>query len=139
MDKVNTESASSVLKNLRGITYAFVNIRSLFKNFDDIKLLLELSQVDVLLLGETFLNKSVNSILLEVPGYTFHRYDRDLGSGKRSGGGLAAYTRDHYEIDLIPDWMLCTPDLEYLWLRLSLKDTRPTYIGGIYRPPSGKI
>ena len=33
----------------------------------------------------------------------------------------------------------CTPDIEICWMILMLKDTRPTAIGCVYRPPSGNI
>ena len=33
----------------------------------------------------------------------------------------------------------CSPDLEAMWVRLNLPCTRSTYLGNIYRPPSGNI
>ena len=70
--------------------------------------------LDPLILGETFLNNSVNSQYITIEGYQLYRNDCDSGSGKRSGGGLAVYVRDHYDFNLIDNWSLCTPDLEYI-------------------------
>ncbi len=50
----------STLRNLRGVSYAYLNIRSLFRHYDEIKILLERTQLDVLMLGETFLNYAVD-------------------------------------------------------------------------------
>ena len=90
-------------------------------------------------MNETWLNHSIGDPELFIPGYTFHRYDRDLGSGKRGGGGLIAYSRDHYQFESIVNWNLCCQDLEIQWLKLTLPRTRPTYIANVYRPPSGNL
>ena len=68
-----------------------------------------------------------------------YRFDRDLEAGRRGGGGLVAFVRNHYNIEWIEKWNLCTYDIEYIWLKLNLKDTRPTYISGIYRPPRSNL
>ncbi len=86
------------------------------------------------MLGETFLNYSVDDATIQIPGYNLYRINRDAGSGKRGGGGVCAYVRDHYYITFISERNLCTPDLEYLWLKLSLPNTRNTFIGALYRP-----
>ncbi len=71
--------------------------------------------------------------------YNLYRSDRDGSSGKRGGRGACAYMRKEYGISSIDEWKLCCPDVEYQWLTLKLKDTRTTYIGNLYRAPSGSI
>ena len=134
---MDIKSKAEEIGKLKGITMAYLNVRSLFKNLDEIGIFLKNSNVDVLLLGETFLNQAVDSIHLQIQGYRLHRFDRDAGSGKRGGGGLAAYIRNHYNFEVLNEWQLCCPDIEYFWLKLNLPDTRPTFISCIYRPPSG--
>ena len=57
MANLNVEiNTASDLKKLKGITYGALNIRSLFKHIDEINLLLKRSNLDILTLGETFLN-----------------------------------------------------------------------------------
>ncbi len=125
------------LRQLQWITYASQNIRSVTRKIDDIKLLLNQSKVDVLFLNETWLNHSIGDPELFVEGYTAHRFDRDAGSGKRGGGGLLAYTRNHYTFTHKVEWNVCTPDLEIQWLILELPRTRPTYLANVYKPPDG--
>ena len=42
-----------------------------------------------------------------------------------------------YQFQSLSEWHVCTPDIEIGWIKLNLKLTKPTYIGLIYRPPSG--
>ena len=90
-------------------------------------------------LSETWLNSSIGDCELDIPNYTFHRFDRDLGSGRRGVGGLLTYFRNKYSFRAIIEWNLCCPDVEWTWSKLTLPHTRPTYICNIYRPPSGNI
>ena len=78
-------------------------MRSLFCHYDEIKLILHRTKLDVLMLGETFLNYSVSDVVLAIPGYYLYGFDRGAGSGKRSGGGICAYDRDHYNFQYIQD------------------------------------
>ena len=49
--------------------------------------MVETTNLNILLIAKTFVNNSIDSVHLEITGYMFHRYDRDLGSGKRGGRG----------------------------------------------------
>ena len=80
---------------------AYVNIHSLYKYIDDVLHLLKASNLDILIVGETFLNYSVGDCMLKVDNYRLVRFDRDLGSGKRVGGGLAAYIGSQYNVEYI--------------------------------------
>ena len=84
---INTIGNTDAIKKLKGITYAYLNIRSLYKNFDDIKMFLDQTEIDILLLGETSLNLSVTNTELQINKYTMYNFDRDLGAGGRSVGG----------------------------------------------------
>ena len=57
------------LSCLKGITYASLNICSVYRKLDDIKLLLKHSKSDSLFLSETWLNRSVGDLELAIPGY----------------------------------------------------------------------
>ncbi len=127
------------LGKLKGITYGALNVRSLFRHKEEIEMLLMRSQLDILLLSETFLNYSVNNNLMEIKGYNFFRMDRDGGSGKKGGGGLCVYSRPDYKVTHLTEKNLCTPDIEIMWLCFDLKDTRKTFIANVYRPPDGNM
>ena len=132
-------NSSSDLKKLKGITYGALNIRSLFKHIEEVQILLRRSELDILLLEETFINYSVDNSIIGIDGYNLFRMDRDGGTGRSGGGSLCVYTKDKYKISHIVDWNLCTPDIEVMWVCLELKDTRKTNIANIYCPPSGSI
>ena len=69
------------LEKLKVVTYAYLNV---FCHHEQISILLEQTNLDILLLGETILNSSVLSEFNDVPGYTYHKNDRDAGSGLES-------------------------------------------------------
>ncbi len=71
------------LRSLRGITFASLNIRSIYRKIHEVDLLLKKSKLDLLLLNETWLNHSVGDAELSIENYSLHRFDRDAGSGKR--------------------------------------------------------
>ena len=97
-------STTETLKELKGITFASLNVRSLYRKYDDNSILLSQSNVDLLLLQETFLNSSVSDNLLNVNNYCMIRQDRDTVNGKTAGGGLVAYIGEQYHLSHIPDW-----------------------------------
>ena len=97
---------------LKGISYAYLNIRSLFKSLDEVKVLLSISNLDLLLLGETFLTNHVSSDVLQVDGYDLYHFKRDAGTGARGGGGFAIYVRQHYNFSYLDEWSVCSPDVE---------------------------
>ena len=70
-----------------------------------------------------------------IPGYNMLRSDRTAASGKQGGGGILVYTRNHYGIQLVENSCICTPNIEKLWLKVNLKQSRPIYIACIYQPP----
>ena len=74
------------LKKLKGITYGALNVRSLFRHIEEIQLRLQRADLDVLLLGETFLNFSVDNSIIGIKNYNLFKMDRYGGSGKRGGG-----------------------------------------------------
>ena len=74
---------------------------------------------------------------MEIQGYTLHRLDRGLGSSKTGGGGVLMYTKSTHTYHHMVEWNVETPDIEIIWVKLSLKLTHSTYIASVYRPPEG--
>ncbi len=129
--------SSTDLANLRGPAIGCLNIQSMTRKLDDVRLLLARSQLNCLGLVETWLNNSICDSELFMQNYDMIRYDTDQGSTKRGGGGLLFYVDRKYQFQPLPEWHICNPDIEIGWIKLHLKLTKPTYIGLIYRPPSG--
>ena len=102
-------------------------------------MLLSRSNLNILLLSETFLNYSVSNTLMEIEGYNFYRMDRDGGSGKKRGRGLCVYSNPDYKVTHLTDKNLCTPDIEIMWLCLELKVMRKTFTANVYHPPDRNL
>ena len=102
----NPAASSTDIKKLRGISFGSLNIHSLTRKIDEIKFLLKETGLKVLALNESWLNNSISDCELEIPHYQFFRFDRDLGSGRRGGGGLITYTNTKYNFEGIPNWNL---------------------------------
>ncbi len=131
--------AAKSLANLRGVTFAHLNIRSLLNKKDDICLLLSESKLDCLCLTETHLKSFIDDSELLCAGYDLFRYDRTRASGKSSGGGIAIYTNSDRTFVEVLNSHICTPDIEAVWLKLSLERAHDTYICSVYRAPDGNV
>ena len=124
---------------LKGIKFGSLNIRSVSRKLDEIELFLHCTKLDYFSLSETWLNHSIGDCELEIPNYTFHRFDRDMESGRHGSGGLLTYFTNKYTFMPIVKWNLCCPDIEWTWSKLTLPRTKPTHVSNIYRPPSGHV
>ncbi len=87
---VNLENSKDISK-LKWIKVGALNIRSLYKKVDDVKLLLGNSKLDYLGLSESWLNSSVDGPEVEIEHYNMFRFDRDAGSAKRGMGDCCIY------------------------------------------------
>ena len=116
------------LKTLKGISFAHINIRSLFGKLEDIVQITKQGNTCILGISETWLNSSVPNSMINIPNYDLYRHDRTSDSGKRTGGGVCFYTHTRYNIIDRDDLSVCNPDIEIIWIQLALKDTRPTYV-----------
>ena len=122
----NSAAHSTDIRKLRGITFGSLNIRSITRKIDEVKFLLKDTDFDYLGLNESWLNHSISDCELEIQHYTAFRSDRDMGSGKRGGGGLLTYVHNKYNFEQIVSWNLSCPDLEWHWCKLNLRRTRAT-------------
>jgi hypothetical protein len=65
---------------------AMLNITSLLKHMDEIRVLLTTKNVDVLAINETRLDCTISDDLVSVPNYDIIRFDRN-----RNGGAEAVF------------------------------------------------
>ena len=101
---------------------------------EQIRLLLTANQheIDVLFLIETFLEPNKLGCVLQIPGYTFFRKDRQ---GSKKGGGILAYVADRLKVERITS--LEENELETVWLQIHpYKSNRPILTEAVSRPPS---
>ena len=125
-------------KETKGLRFIAWNIQSLFNKLDAVKYYIQDLAPDIVLFGETWLSDAISDCIIHIPNYNIVRQDR----GTNRGGGLLFYVNDKYTISQFDEFMninVVTPDIESLVVKISLKETLPIYVVGIYRPPSGKI
>jgi len=79
---------SNSLPAKRGFKIACLNINSLAKHVDELKVLLAQFSFDILAINETKLDESIKSSELHKPGYEFIRRDRN-----RHCGGVDFYMK----------------------------------------------
>ena len=135
----NISYAAQCLKNLKGRSFASINICSILNKLDTLRLLVQQSNLDVLAVNETHLTPDVDDCELYIDGYSLIRGDRHAGSGKQSGGGIMFYVSDNLNYEILPDSHLCTPNVECLWINIKLTKARPIYLCSIYRAPDASV
>ena len=120
------------IRKSNGLKLAHLNVRSLPKNLDQMRILLHESTLDVMSLNETFLNDDFNDADLAIPGFLLFRKDR----GSRHGGGVAFYVNDSLNVNVMTELHPSTSDVECLWIRITRPHQKPLIVGTMYRPPN---
>ena len=86
------------------------------------------SGIHIIAITETWLDKKIEDAEVDIPGYKIYRKDRDA-----DGGGVAVYVRN--DLSVIRREDLEDPNLEGLWLEITLPKSRGFLLGLYYRPP----
>ena len=138
----NTIDTLGDLSAQKGFKLVHLNIRSLFKKLDQLKILLDSSKIDVVTLSETWLNTSIFSTSINLEGYGLYRQDRSSGNSKKGrGGGLLTYIRKDHSAnsEVMPDLNRSNMDIEAQWTLIHRDHCKDMIICNIYRPPRGNI
>ena len=108
---------------------AFLNIASLPKHIDEIRVSELFKSLDLFAFNETRLDSTISDGEVKICGYDLVRKDRC-----RNGGGVCTYLRSsiNYKIrnDLIPS------ELEGVCLEIIKPHSRPFIVASVYRPPN---
>ena len=121
-------NASSFLPAKPGFKMACLNINSLVKHVDELRVLLSEFSVDILSINETKLDESIKSSELHIPGFEFIRRDRN-----RNGGGVGFYIKSSNSYVVRSD--LNVVNLENLIIEIRKPNSKPFLIATWYRPP----
>ena len=115
-------------------SFIHLNIRSL-KNrnhFLQLREFVRVTNYHIIILSETWLNKSVKNAEVEIEGYKIFRLDRK----DKRGGGVCAYIRSPLKAQILKDLSgTSTTWFQQLWLQVQYKKIRSFVICAVYRPP----
>ena len=134
-ETVESETSSFSPKDIdqifsgRGLHILHMNVCSLIRNIDQIRLMFGNGKVGILSFSETRLDNSIEDSEIEIANYTVIRNDRN-----RHGGGVCTYVRTDICFNVRND--LDQNDIEAVWLDIIFPKTKPLLIGCLYRPPS---
>ena len=126
------DSCLHKIKKLRGLKIASLNINSLLRHVDELRLILSDSEIDVFAINESKIDNSVKDSEISIPGYNMIRKDRN-----RFGGGVVVYIRETYSFNERKD--LNSDDLEMICIEICKPRSRPFLISVWYRPPNPEM
>ena len=112
----------------RGFKIASINLASLYKNIDQLRIYMLSKTVDILAINETRLDSSIQDGEVSIPGYTLERKDRN-----RNGGGVALYITDSINYKRLID--LPDDNIELISIQVSKPKAKPFIVCTWYRPP----
>ena len=101
-----------------GFKIAGLNINSLTKHIDELRIFLTDCSIDILSIKETKLDDSITSCEVQIPGYEFIRHDRN-----RQGGGVGFYIKT--SINFTVRFDLNVLNLENLCIEIRKSNSRP--------------
>ena len=109
-----------------------MNINSLTKHTDELRILVFDYSIDIISINETKLDDTIKSCEVHIPGYEFIRRDRN-----RQGGGLSFYIKT--SINFVVCSNLNVPNLENLCIEIRKPNSKPFLIATWYRSPCPSI
>ena len=117
-----------LIPHIRGFKIASLNIVSLPKHIDELRLLMCDQNLDVIAINETRLSSSIDNSCIHIPGYDIVRRGRN-----RLGGGVCIYVRSSINFKTRPDLM--SDVYEAVVLHIIEPNSQPFSITAVYRPP----
>ena len=118
---------------MRGFKIGHLNIRSLVKNIDQLRIYLSNQKYNILSINETMLDTStISNYEINISGYDIVRTDRN-----RNGGGVALYVRN--VIDYKIRNYLRTENLETITIEVCPPKAKSFFVNTWYRPPDASI
>ena len=128
----------------KGFKMAHLNVRSIIKEMDQIKLQLLNSSIDIFTISETWLKPHLQTQLVELDGFKVYRLDRctkTLKKGMKRGGGLLTYVHNKHSTYCEPLTALDKSDknIEVQWVLLHRPHCKDVVTCNIYRPPNGDL
>lgn len=131
----NSESLHLSFPAKRGFKIACLNITSLPKHIDELRVFLSELWFDVFAVNETRLHETISDDEVHIEGYDIVRRDRPISG--RNGGGVCFYVRS--DINFVVRRDLSSTELEILSIEIRKPRTKPFIVSTWYRPPNSPI
>ena len=116
-----------------------LNIRSLRRNFEDFKVLINELQVPfkLICLTETWLadNDLVENSNYKIDGYTAIHLERK----EKIGGGVLIYVKNNVNFKSRPDLTISNKNVEFLTIEILNENSKNFLVSCHYRPPKGDV
>ena len=128
----NSFKQDELVPTIRGFKIASLNITSLPKHIDELRIAMKNNEIDVLAINESRMDSSIAPEIITIHGYNWVSKDRN-----RFGGGVGFYIRNTINYCLRPD--LNDRDLEILTIEIIKNKVKPFLVTTWYRPPSDSI
>ena len=145
MDTQNTQNIQNTLEEIsqkKGFKLVHLNIRSIVKKIDQLRLLMQGTKVDIFTISETWLKEHLETGLFDIDGFEIFRQDREtrLSKSKR-GGGLITYVSTALASSCEPlvDLDESNENIEAQWTYIHRPDCKNVIVCNIYRPPNGDL
>ena len=117
---------------IKGLKVCFLNIRGLFKHFDELRLFSDEHSPHLICLNEKKLDSDVADNKLRLEGFhEIFRKDCD-----KNGGGVAIYVRSNIKCKIREDF---GDDLESISVELDVPYVKPILVTTLYRPPDSRV
>ena len=130
------------LNEIKGFKVTHLNVRSILKKIDQLRIFFQNSEIDVLTFSETWLGSHLQSGLVGIEGYKLYRADRAAkGKKKKRGGGLITYIKNKYSssCEQLGELNVSDKNLEAQWFLIHRPHCKNVVICNLYRPPSGNL
>ena len=129
---LNLNQLETLVTNQRGLKIANLNINSLCKHIDELRINMADQIIHILGINETKLDLSVPQHLISLKGYTWVSRDRN-----GFGGGVGFYIKNSINFHVRSD--LNRDNIEFLTIEISKDKIKPFLISTWYRPPNSPI
>ena len=113
--------------NSRGLHFIHLSVNSFLPKIDELRNIAKLSNAAVVGISESKLGDSVLSSEIRIDDYSARHCDRN-----RHGGRVVCYIRNDLNFDVKPFF---PPEIENVFFKVLLPNTKPIVVGIIYRPP----
>ena len=140
MDHISTVED---LNKAKGLKLIHLNVRSLVKKIDQIRVLLSATTVDIVTFSESWVRQHLNSQLVHLDGYQSFRLDRETKAKKkgreRGGGRLITYVSSRHasNTELFEDLSASNGHIEAQWIYIHRPQSKNICICNMYRPLNG--